>query len=125
VVDTLGKTPNIEHVVSPLQPGGEGLVSKDGRSILVNFDIAGDSDKAGDKIDPIIAAMKSVAKDFKRAERLSIPITLAVLLLTFGAIVAAVLPLASRSAPRGRARQQRSRWPPPPRDGRSSSPASP
>jgi putative drug exporter of the RND superfamily len=118
VASRLGQTQNVENVVSPLTKGGEGLVSKDGRSMLVTFDIGGDAEKAGDKIDPIVAAVKSVArahpsvsiaqfggtsaskeldktlsKDFKRAEMLSIPITLAVLLLTFGALVAAVLPL--------------------------------
>ncbi|MGC9665065.1 MMPL family transporter [Planosporangium sp. 12N6] len=119
VVARLEATPNVEKIVSPLTPGLDGLVSKDGRSMLVNFAIAGDPEKAKDKIAPIMAAVESVAgehpavsvrefgitsagkqldqaisQDMKRAEMLSIPITLAVLLLTFGALVAAVLPLA-------------------------------
>ena len=39
------------------RPGNGGQVSADGHSAIVNFDIRGDSDKAVDKIDPVIAAV--------------------------------------------------------------------
>jgi RND superfamily putative drug exporter len=116
LVDTLGRTPNVTNVVSPLS--GAPLVSADGRSSLVTFDLTGDPDASEQKIGPILDAVSAVGdrhpsvrveefggassdaalndaldSDFQRAEYLAIPITLAVLLLTFGAIVAALLPL--------------------------------
>ncbi|MGY1724490.1 MMPL family transporter [Blastococcus sp. SYSU DS0533] len=116
LVDELRATPEVTNLVSPLD--GAPLVSADGRSALVTFDLAGDPDDAADRIPPVQAAVAAVAAahddvrveqfggtsadlalsetldaDFQRAELLSIPITLAVLLLTFGALVAAVLPL--------------------------------
>nr|WP_246324359.1 MMPL family transporter [Petropleomorpha daqingensis] len=116
LVDTLGRTANVTNVASPLS--GAPLTSADGRSALVTFDIAGNADDADGKIDPILDAVAGVGdrhptvrveefggassdaalndaldSDFQRAEYLAIPITLAVLLLTFGAVVAALLPL--------------------------------
>ena len=92
--------------------------SKDGRAALIRFDVRGDSEKAADKILPIEAAVTAVAKDhpglrveqfgdassgkkfddklkqdFKKAEFLSIPITLIILLLAFGALLAAGIPI--------------------------------
>ncbi|RFU22360.1 MMPL family transporter [Geodermatophilus marinus] len=116
VVAALEATPEAENVVSPL--AGAPLVSADGRSALVTFDIRGDPETAEDRIGPVQDAVAAVAADhagvrveqfggtsaglaldaaleddFQRAEYLSIPIILSVLLLTFGAVVAAVLPL--------------------------------
>jgi uncharacterized membrane protein YdfJ with MMPL/SSD domain len=116
LVAQLTRTPAVANVASPLD--GAPLVSADRRSALVTFDIAGDRTDAEDKIRPIQQAVAGVAADhadvrveqfgstsanvalndtidadFQRAELLSIPITLAVLLLAFGAVVAAVLPL--------------------------------
>ncbi|MGY1709454.1 MMPL family transporter [Geodermatophilus sp. SYSU D00758] len=116
VVAALEATPQVTDVVSPL--AGAPLVSADGRSALVTFDIRGDPETAEDRIGPIQDAVAAVAADhadvrveqfggtsaglaldaaleddFQRAEYLSIPIILSVLLLTFGAVVAAVLPL--------------------------------
>ena len=84
----------------------------------MNFEIKGDSEKAEDKVDPILAATaaaqkahpeynveqfgdastgkavsKMFADDLHKAETLSLPLTLAILLLAFGALVAAGLPL--------------------------------
>jgi RND superfamily putative drug exporter len=117
VVDTLGRTDDVTNVASPLS--GAPLLSDDGRSALVTFDIRGDPDTADTRIGAISDAVSSVAdrhpdvrveqfggtsadvalgealdSDFQRAEYLAIPITLAVLLLTFGAVVAALIPLA-------------------------------
>ncbi len=116
LVAALRATPEAANVVSPLD--GAPLVSEDGRSALVTLDIAGDPETADERLAPIQDAVAAVAddhdgvrveqfggtsadlalgdtldEDFQRAELLSIPITLAVLLLTFGALVAAVLPL--------------------------------
>jgi uncharacterized membrane protein YdfJ with MMPL/SSD domain len=93
-------------------------VSKDRHSALVQFDIKGDSDKAIDKIDPVVAAVdktaarhdalsirqfgsasaekaveKSLGDDFAKAETLSLPLTLVILFVAFGALVAAGIPL--------------------------------
>src|SRR5690348_2262775 len=48
LVDTLGRTGNVTHVASPLS--GAPLVSADGRSSLVTFDIAGNPESADGKI---------------------------------------------------------------------------
>ncbi len=92
--------------------------SHDGRAALIRFDIRGDSKKAADKVEPIEAAVAVVAahhpglrveqfgdassgkkfddklkSDFKKAEFLSLPITLLILLLAFGALLAAGIPV--------------------------------
>ena len=105
-------------VQSPLRAGNEGQISKDGRSAFISFKIPGDDEAAAERVDSSLAAVaaaqrahpdlrveqfggasaeKAISKpmddDFKRAEYLSIPITLLILLVAFGAIVAAGLPL--------------------------------
>jgi RND superfamily putative drug exporter len=116
LVETLRGVPEATDVVSPLD--GAPLVSADGRSALVTLDVAGDSATADERIGPIQDAVAAVADrhddvrveqfggtsadlalgetldaDFQRAELLSVPITLVVLLVTFGAVVAALVPL--------------------------------
>src|SRR5262249_30418131 len=106
------------RVRSPLAPGNAGQVAHDGHAALVQFAIAGDEDKAKDKVQPFldrVAAVqkdhagfkveefgeasanhildKTVGKDFQRAEYSSLPVTLVILLLAFGALVAAGLPV--------------------------------
>jgi RND superfamily putative drug exporter len=101
----------VEHV-------HKGQVSKDGHSALVEFDIRGDRSKAVDKIGPVLdkitvaqhahsafvigefglaSAQKGVDKaygsDLGKAGTLSLPVTLIILVLTFGALVAAGIPL--------------------------------
>lgn len=108
----------IERIESPLAKDNEGQISRDGRSAIISFEIKGDPDEADKKIDPILAAVaaaqkahpdlrveqfgdasadkalsKSFEDDFKRAEFLSLPITLLILLIAFGALVAAGIPL--------------------------------
>ena len=93
-------------------------LSADRRSAIVGFDIRGDPDDAGEKIDPVLAAVddaqaahsalsigtfgeasadkevnEAVGKDLERAGLLSIPVTIAVLIVAFGALVAAGIPL--------------------------------
>jgi uncharacterized membrane protein YdfJ with MMPL/SSD domain len=110
--------PHVEKVASPYDPGATGQLSGDGRSALLSFDIAGDDDAAMERVDATLAATAAVGRahpglrveqvgtasadkafdtslgdDFKRAETLSVPLTLLILLLAFGALVAAGLPL--------------------------------
>jgi RND superfamily putative drug exporter len=114
----LQAAPNVKKVESPLAPGNEGQLSKDGRSALVTFEIPGDQDLAKQRVDASLAATaaaqkanpqlrieqfgdasadkalsKSFESDFKKAETLSLPITLLILVAAFGALVAAGVPL--------------------------------
>ena len=118
VVARVSNVADVENVRSPLAPGSAGQVSEDGRSALVAFEIRGDKDKAVDKIDPILdsvaaaqrahpgffigefgeaSATKGVetayADDLGKAGLLSLPITVVILVIAFGALVAAGIPL--------------------------------
>ena len=119
VVQNLAHQPNVVDLRDPRTlPRSGGLISKDGHSILIQFSVRGDPDKAEKKIAPILAAVKRAQdanprvsireignasasyeldktfnKDFGNAERLTIPITLIILLAAFGALVAAGLPV--------------------------------
>src|SRR4051794_2693353 len=118
VTRRLSALPPVKSVRSPFASANPGQISRDGRSLVVQFDIRGKSDTASDRVGPALAAIAraqrahpelrieqfgdaSAAKafdaqmsdDFKRSELLSLPITLAILILTFGALVAAGLPL--------------------------------
>jgi uncharacterized membrane protein YdfJ with MMPL/SSD domain len=109
---------DVTNVRSPLEPGNADQISADGRSAIVRFDIRGDPEKAVDKIDPVLAEVEeakaqhselyigafgsataekqigeSIGQDLERAGLLSIPVTIAVLLVAFGALVAAGIPL--------------------------------
>jgi RND superfamily putative drug exporter len=114
----LEDTKYVVKVKSPLDEGNSGQISKDGRSGLVTFEIQGDDDLTKDRVDPTLSAVaaaqkahpelrieqfgdasaekalsKSFEDDFKKAEFLSLPITLIVLIVAFGALVAAGIPL--------------------------------
>jgi RND superfamily putative drug exporter len=121
ITDVAGRLrafPDVRAIKSPLAAGNEGQISRDRHSALVNFYIRGDQDQAKDRVAPILAAMaaaqarhpqlrveqfgdasanKALTKvfedDFKRAETLSLPITLLILVIAFGALVAAGIPL--------------------------------
>ena len=118
LVQTLSNEPNVTNIVSPIEHPNAGLVSKDRHSALVQFDVKGKAEDAQDKIAPILAAVDRVqagnpsviieefgeasanhlisermSSDFSRAEYTSIPLTLVILLLAFGALVAAGLPV--------------------------------
>jgi uncharacterized membrane protein YdfJ with MMPL/SSD domain len=111
VVGRLSRVAVVENV-------RRGPISKSGHSALIEFDIRGDRSKAVDKIGPVLdrvaaaqhahpgfvigefglaSAQKGVdtafGDDLGKAGKLSLPITLIVLLLTFGALVAAGIPL--------------------------------
>ncbi len=108
----------VQHVRSPLEPANAGQISKDGHAALVSFEIRGDADKAAEKLDPIVARVAAAQKahpglfvgqfgdasaadaidtafgnDLSKAGLLSLPITLVILVLAFGALVAAGIPL--------------------------------
>jgi RND superfamily putative drug exporter len=118
VVRGVTRKPGVVEVTSPYSKGGDGQISPDGRSALVQFKIDGDDDLAGDRVDAVETAVKSAAAahpglfvgqfgdasadkalskafgdDFAKAGMLSIPVTLIILVLTFGALIAAGVPL--------------------------------
>src|ERR671936_1580484 len=111
VVARVSKEANVQNV-------RRGETSKDGHTTLVKFDIRGDKNKAGDKVGGVLdrvdeaqrahpgffigefgdaSAQKAVdeaaAQDLKSAGVFSIPITLIILVVAFGALVAAGIPL--------------------------------
>src|SRR5215204_803307 len=55
VTDRLSKVPYVRGVKSPLT--GDSAVSADGHAALVDFEIAGDSTEAADRVDPTLAAV--------------------------------------------------------------------
>jgi uncharacterized membrane protein YdfJ with MMPL/SSD domain len=118
VVERVSAVPAVTNVRSPLERANADQISGDGHSAIVQFDIRGDPEKAVDKIDPVIAAVDdakaanpqlfigafgeatadkgigdSFAKDLERAGLLSVPVTLVILIIAFGALVAAGIPL--------------------------------
>jgi RND superfamily putative drug exporter len=101
---------------SPLSAGGQSLVSKDGRSALVTFQVPGnvaDVSQAATADQNAVAAVQARHPDlriaesgdasiqqavnndltFSKAEGTSLPVTLVLLLIVFGALVAAGIPL--------------------------------
>jgi uncharacterized membrane protein YdfJ with MMPL/SSD domain len=122
VVRRIRATGDATNIRSPLAQGNSGQLSKDGRSALVTFEVkgtAGDGQYGWvDKVDPLLAATaaasradpslrieqvgdasvqkaveKSIEDDFKKAQTLSLPITLAILVIAFGALAAAGVPV--------------------------------
>ncbi|HEX2292970.1 MAG TPA: MMPL family transporter [Gaiellaceae bacterium] len=107
----------ISKVESPFDAANSGQVSDDRRSVLVGLEIVGESDKATDRIDPVVAQVKELQsahpdfyvgsvgvstekdveeaffEDLAKAGLISIPITLLILIVAFGALVAAGIPL--------------------------------
>jgi RND superfamily putative drug exporter len=97
---------------------GDPIPATDGTALLVPITMTGDPDTAADRVEPLRAATAAVAaehpdlrieqvggpsimkalddtlgKDFQKAEILSLPVTLAILILAFGALIAAGVPL--------------------------------
>jgi uncharacterized membrane protein YdfJ with MMPL/SSD domain len=118
VVGRLSKEAAVQNVRSPLDPDNAGQIAKSRRAALVEFEIRGDKNKAGDKLGPVLksvadaqrahprffvgefggaSAAKAVdtafANDLKSAGGFSIPLTLVILVVAFGALVAAGIPL--------------------------------
>jgi uncharacterized membrane protein YdfJ with MMPL/SSD domain/pimeloyl-ACP methyl ester carboxylesterase len=118
VVARVSKVAVVQNVRSPLEPGRAVQISPDRRSAIVEFDIRGDKDKASDKIGPVLDAVAAAQQahpayfvgevgyasgqkaidqassdDLAKAGELSLPITLIILVVAFGALVAAGIPL--------------------------------
>jgi uncharacterized membrane protein YdfJ with MMPL/SSD domain len=116
VVSRLERTRNVQNVSSPYGPDSAGQLSQDGRSALVTFELPGS--KPEEKVDPSLDAVSAISAehsgyrieqfgdgsadkalskafedDFKKAEITSLPITLVILILAFGALLAAFVPL--------------------------------
>ncbi|MEU8652431.1 MMPL family transporter [Streptomyces sp. NPDC048737] len=115
VVTAVEGTGEVTEVTSPYDSR---TISKDGRSALVQFDVRGDSDTAGERIEPVLKAVEGVQEDhealrieeiggasmmktfddafgddFQKAEYSAVPVALGILLIAFGALVAALLPV--------------------------------
>ncbi|MGW2519375.1 MMPL family transporter [Streptomyces sp. NPDC001617] len=116
VVKAVDGTGKVTDVKSPYTTD---TISKDGRSALVQFDMRGDAETAGDRVAPVLKAVAGVQKDhgtlrieeigsasmqktfddafgddFQKAELSAVPVALGILLIAFGALVAALLPVA-------------------------------
>jgi RND superfamily putative drug exporter len=114
LADVLARTKGVEQVADVRSP----VISRDGRSALVQLQLATDFDHAPEAVDPLTDAVAAIradhpgvtveqtgdgsiakafedtlAEDFKKAELFSIPLTFLVLFLAFGAVVAAGVPL--------------------------------
>ncbi|WP_354699322.1 Heme uptake protein MmpL11 [Paraconexibacter sp. AEG42_29] len=117
LTDALRAAPGVTAIDDPFT-GDVGTVSPDGRSALMRVDLRGDTEANEKRIDGIerkvqlvaaaspelrigqfgdASADKAISKifedDFAKAEKLSLPITLLILVLVFGAFVAAGVPL--------------------------------
>ena len=118
VLAAVDGNPAIKNLKSPLAAANGDLISDDRSTVMVTFDMKGKYDDAKTKIDPIEAAVAKVAAanpgfyvgeagsvssgkaldkmfndQLKLAGERSIPITIIVLLLVFGALVAVGIPL--------------------------------
>jgi uncharacterized membrane protein YdfJ with MMPL/SSD domain len=119
--DVLGRiqaTGRVNQIQSPLDPRFANQVSATRHAALLQFRISGSVGDSATRVVPVLAAVRAAAaahpqvsiaetgdasiskaigdtvvRDLHRAELLSFPITLAVLLIAFGAVVAALLPL--------------------------------
>jgi uncharacterized membrane protein YdfJ with MMPL/SSD domain len=114
-IETLGA---VQNVRSPLDPENAGQISASGHAALVEFEIRGDPDDAVDKIGPVLdrvdvaqqvhpdsfigefgnasaqdGVVTAYSDDLGKAGQLSLPITLAILVIAFGSLVAAGIPL--------------------------------
>jgi uncharacterized membrane protein YdfJ with MMPL/SSD domain len=112
--DVTQRLSQVEHV----KDVERGVVSHDGRSQLVSFKVTGDDEQVEERVDPALAAVaaaqrahpelrieqsgeasifaavsKADEEDFQRAEATSLPLTLIILVIAFGALVAAGIPV--------------------------------
>jgi RND superfamily putative drug exporter len=117
-VNTVSGFKTLKNVHSPLDPAHADLIAADGRTVMVTFEMKGDDELAKKNIDAVTAATDGLAKAhpgfyvgeagavssgkaidemFKKqlaqAGERSVPLTLLVLLIVFGALVAAGVPL--------------------------------
>ena len=118
VLNRIQATGRVTQIHSPLDPSYDNQISADRHAALLQFQITGNINDAATRVVPVLAAVQAAAaanpqiqiaetgdasinkavndtlfRDLHRAELLSFPITLVVLLIAFGAVVAALLPL--------------------------------
>lgn len=118
VADLLVRLEATGLVTDVRDPFENGLVSADRRSALVQVAMTGDPMTAGDRVQPLEDAVattldehpgvrieqfgdgsanqwfdETIGKDFQRAEWTAVPLALGILLVAFGALLAAVLPV--------------------------------
>jgi RND superfamily putative drug exporter len=109
----LAETGETERLADPVR-------SESGREALISFDMAGDPDTAADRVEPVMEAAAAtgeavadegvevhqfgdatgekavgdlLSEDFRTAEMTAVPLALGILLVVFGAVVAALLPV--------------------------------
>ena len=118
VTGRLAALGTVQNVRSPLLAANRGEVSRDGHSVLVSFQITGEASNADKRVGASLAATaaaqrahpdmrieqagdasstkalnKSFSDDFAKARTLSLPITLLILVVAFGALLAAGIPV--------------------------------
>jgi RND superfamily putative drug exporter len=118
VTDELAGLEQVTNIRSPLEPVNAAQVAESGHAALITFDIRGDADDAAAKIGPILERVAAVqtahpdlyiaqfgdtsaneeleasfGDDLKKAGLISLPLTLIILVVAFGALVAAGIPL--------------------------------
>lgn len=118
LVRRLGSFGTVNDIRSPLQNASRMLRSADGRSMLITFNVAGGFNQAQRNVGGILAATAATAKsvpqlrigefgaasakkafakvfiqDAQKAEYTSLPVTLVILVVAFGALAAAGVPL--------------------------------
>jgi RND superfamily putative drug exporter len=117
VIRAVQAVPAVVDVSSPYTTGNQGQIAADRRSVLVQFSIAGDPKNADGKIAPVLAAVQRVAGEHpdvyvaevgetsfnhqataqsggnQSPELLAGILTLVILVVAFGAVVSALLPL--------------------------------
>jgi RND superfamily putative drug exporter len=118
LVARLEAVPPVTNLRDPLEPDHAAQISPDGHSALVLLDIRGPPEHAVDEVDPILAAVDdaraahpqlfigtvgdasagkeidaALGEDLGHAGLLSLPVTIAVLIVAFGALVAAGIPV--------------------------------
>lgn len=116
VMAAVRSTGKVTAVTSPYDTRS---ISADGRSALVRFDVVGEEKTAADRIEPVLDKVRQVqahhqdlrveefgdassekvlndafGSDFQTAEFSAVPLALGILLIAFGALVAAMLPVA-------------------------------
>src|SRR6186997_3184246 len=118
VVAAISTLDVVQHVSSPLAPANADQISPDGHAALVGLQIRGDPDTAVDRVGTVLDRVEELQKahpqlfigefgdaskvdalvtaygnDLGKAGLLSLPVTLIILLVAFGALVAAGIPL--------------------------------
>jgi RND superfamily putative drug exporter len=118
VVHAVAPFSAVHNLRSPLEPANKGQISPDGRTALVEWDMSGKVEQAEKHIDPLTSAVAGVSRahpgfyigeagavssekalnklfneQLGQAGERSVPLTLLILVLVFGSLLAAFVPL--------------------------------